>query len=138
MQRVDAEIKDPRIGLTGLKFNNAVIFPDSYVPGTQNALYVQDTSVLPTITTGTFTSTATPSNFSNLPASQTITVGETFFWVRSDTWRFTFPSGGRYGFKARGLQEAFDGDILADIIRAAIVQYCLVNSSNQMAYGFNG
>jgi hypothetical protein len=137
LQRVDAEIKDPRIGLTGMKFNNAVIFPDSYTPGTQNSLYIQDTIAANAVTTSTFTSVASPSAFSNLPASTTINVGETFWWLRDDTWRFSYPRSGRYAFKPRGLQEAFDGDILADIIRAAIVMYCLVPSSNQQVYGFN-
>ena len=138
LQRVDAEIKDPRIGLTGMKFNNAVIFPDSFSPGTQNALYLQDAAAATAVTTGTFTSTASPSTFSQLPASTTITVGETFWWLRADTWRFSYPKAGRYAFRPRGLQEAFDGDILADIIRAAIVMYCLVPSSNQQAFGFSG
>jgi len=142
LQRVDAEIKEPRIGLTGLKFNSAVIFPDSFVPGTQNAIYVQDYSVLPNITTSTFTlpaSAQTNTAFNNMPTGTPVmTVGETFWWVRSDTWRFSYPRTGRYAFKPRGLQEAFDGDILADIIRAAIVMYTLVPSSNQLTYGFAG
>jgi hypothetical protein len=142
MQRVDAEIKEPRIGLTGLKFNNGVIFPDSYTPGTQNAIYIQDKTVLPTVTTGTFAVPATSDAqqaFNNMPASgTTVTVGETFFWLRSDVWRFSYPRTGRYAFKARGLQEAFDGDILADIIRAAMVLYTLVPASNQQAFGFSG
>src|SRR5208282_3545958 len=140
MQRVDAEIKEPRIGLTGLKFNNGVIFPDSYSPGTQNALYIQDQSVISSVTTSTFTQTVANNNaLSNFPTGNiTYTVGETFWWVRSDVWRFTYPRTGRYAFKPRGLQEAFDGDILADIIRAAIVMYTLVPASNQSSYGFNG
>lgn len=142
MQRVDASIKDPKIGLEGLKFNGGIIFPDSFVPGTQNALYVQDASVLTRITTGTFAVPSTSDTnraFSNMPTSTTtVTVGETFWWFRSDVWRFSYPRTGAYSFKNAGAQRAFDGDIMADIIRAAIVMYCLVPSSNQQAYGFNG
>ena len=142
MQRVDAEVKEPRIGLTGLKFNNAIIFPDSYCPGTQNAIYVQDSTVLPSITTGTFAlpaSAQTNSAYNNVPSgTPTMNVNETFWWLRADTWRFSYPKTGRYSFRPRGLQEAFDGDILADIIRAAIVMYTLVPSSNQLTYGYNG
>jgi|HubBroStandDraft_2_1064218.scaffolds.fasta_scaffold109516_1 hypothetical protein len=143
MQRVDAEIKDPHIGLNGLKFNNGVIFPDSYSPGLQNAIYVQDKTVLPSITTGTFTvptSASTNLALSNFPATGTTgcVVGELFNWLRSDTWRFSYPKSGRYAFRPRGLQEAFDGDILADIIRAAMVVYCLVPASNQQSFGYIG
>lgn len=144
MQRVDAEIKEPRIGLTGMKFNNAIIFPDSYSPGTQNSLYIQDTSVLPSITTGTFALPAGAvgstilNGFSSLTAGTTINVNETFWWLNSGSWRFSYPKTGRYSFKNRGLLEAFDGDILADIYRAAIVMYTLVPSSNQLTYGYSG
>lgn len=144
MQRVDAEIKEPRIGLTGMKFNNAIIFPDSYSPGTQNSLYIQDTSVLPSITTGTFVLPAGAvgstilNGFSSLTAGTTINVNETFWWLNSGSWRFSYPKTGRYSFKNRGLLEAFDGDILADIYRAAIVMYTLVPSSNQLTYGYSG
>lgn len=142
MQRVDAEIRDPHIGLNGLKFNNGVIFPDSYSPGLQNALYIQDKTVLPSITTSTFsvpTSSNTNQSLNNFPTSgTTVTVGDIFTWLRSDTWRFSYPKSGRYAFRPRGLQEAFDGDILADIIRAALVVYCLVPSSNQSTFGYIG
>lgn len=144
MQRVDSEIKEPRIGLTGLKFNNAIIFPDSYVPGTQNSLYVQDSTVLPSITTGTYTLPSAAvgatilNGFQSSTAGITVNVNETFWWVNSNTWRFSHPKTGRYAFKNRGLQEAFDGDILADIFRAAIVMYTLVPSSNQLTYGYSG
>lgn len=148
MQRMDvsaAEVKVASIGMTGVKFNNAVIFPDSFAPGTQNAIYIQDKQVLPSVTTGTFTLNASSQNaaalpYNNMPATGTPTmnVGETFWWIRDDVWRFSHPRSGRYAFKPRGLQEAFDGDILADIIRAAILLYTLVPSSNQMSYGYNG
>ena len=144
MQRVDAEIKEPRIGLTGMKFNNAIIFPDSYSPGTQNSLYIQDNSVLPSITTGTFALPASAigatilNGFSAVPANTTINVNETFWWLNSGTWRFSHPKTGKYAFKNRGLQEAFDGDIMADIFRAAIVMYTLVPASNQLTYGYSG
>jgi hypothetical protein len=151
MQRMEVsagEAKSPTIGISGLKFNGAMIFPDSFVPGTQNALYIQDKSVLPSVTTSTFNLPASAStngllnNFGvsgsgGITAATAITVGETFWWVRSDVWRFSYPRTGRYAFKPRGLQEAFDGDILADIIRAAIVLYTLVPSSNQPSYGYN-
>lgn len=142
MQRVDASIKDPKIGLEGLKFNGGIIFPDSYVPGTQNSLYVQDPTVLARITTGTFAvpaSSDTNQALNNMPNSTTtVTVGETFWWFRSDTWRFSYPRTGAYAFKNAGAQRAFDGDVMADIIRAAIVMYCLVPSSNQQSYGYSG
>jgi len=145
MQRVDASIKDPKIGLEGLKFNGGIIFPDSFVPGTQNALYVQDKTVLSRITTGTYvvpSSSDTNGSFNNMPSfnanSITVTVGETFWWFRSDVWRFSYPRTGAYAFKNAGAQRAFDGDVMADIIRAAIVMYCLVPASNQQSYGYSG
>jgi hypothetical protein len=147
MQRMDVtagEAKSPTIGLSGLKFNGAIVFPDSYVPGTQNALYIQDQSVLPLVTTPSSfvipSSSNTNQALNNFPTAgggQTVVPAETFWWWRSDVWRFSYPRTGRYSFRPRGLQEAFDGDILADIVRAAIVMYTLVPSSNQLMYGLN-
>jgi len=65
-------------------------------------------------------------------------VGETFWWMRSDTWRFSYPRSGAYSFRNRGLLEAIDGDIMADIIRAAMVLHVYIPSSNQQLMGFNG
>ena len=142
MQRSDIGVMEPKIGLTGCRFNNSIIFADSYSPGLQNARYIQDASVLPRITTGTFTvpaSAATNAAFSNMPTTgTTLNVAEMFTWWRTDSWRFSHPKSGRYAFKNRGLIEAFDGDMLADIIRAAMVLACLVPSSNILSYGFNG
>jgi hypothetical protein len=150
MQRMDSAVKSPTINLEGLKFNQAIIFADSYMPGTQNGLYVNNAAVLPNITTGTVPQSAlqtasTSTNnvaLSNMPlqsaATSGLTVGETFFWVRDDTLRFVFPKSGPYSFKFSGLQRAFDSDIQEDIIRAAMVLYCLIPSSNQASFGFNG
>jgi hypothetical protein len=142
MQRADSEIVEPKVGMTGFKFNNAVVIADSYSPGLQNAIYIQDQTVLPSITTSTFTvpAGATPNlGLTNFPANPTVvTVGETFWWTRSDTWRFSYPRSGAYSFRNRGLLEAIDGDIMADIIRAAMVLHVYIPSSNQQIFGFNG
>lgn len=142
MQRADSEIVEPKVGMTGFKFNNATIIADSYSPGLQNAIYIQDATVLPSITTSTFTvptGAATNLALSNFPANPTVcTVGETFWWMRSDSWRFSYPRSGAYAFKNRGLLEAIDGDIMADIIRAALVLHVYVPSSNQQLMGFSG
>lgn len=144
-QRVDvtgSETRSPSIGLAGLKFNNAIIFRDSYVPGTQNSIYVLDQSVLPSVTTGTFTLPASAAGqlngFQNVATGTTINVNETFWWLNSDSWKFSYPTTGRYAFKNRGLENAYDGDMMADIIRAAAVLYCTFPGANQLVYGFAG
>lgn len=151
MQRMEVgsgEAKSPTIGLSGLKFNGAIIFPDSYSPGLQNAIYIQDKTVVNAVTTGTYSLPSSTSSNGTLNGfgvsgsggmtnGTTVNVGETFWWLRSDVWRFSYPKTGRYSFRPRGMQEAFDGDILADIIRAAIVMYTLVPASNQLSYGYN-
>jgi hypothetical protein len=144
MQRMDVtagEAKDPSIGLSGLKFNNAIIFPDSFMPGTQNAIYLQDKVAATACTTGTFplpVSAQTNAVYNNMPTgTPTMHVGETFWWLRSDVWRFSHPTAGAYAFRPRGMQYAYDGNIKADIVQAAILMYCQVPGSNQLSYGYS-
>ncbi len=145
MQRTDSEVLEPRVGLRGVKFNGATILADSYSPGVQNGRYINDASVLSRITTGTITNpTSVDSNttLSNFPSRSggvtTLTVGELFWWWRTDSWRFSYPKSGIYAFKNSGLQQAIDGDMRADIIRAAMILHTYVPSSNQQMYGFSG
>jgi len=145
MQRADVDVEHVGVGMKGIKVNGAIIFPDSYSPGTQNARYIQDQSVLSRITTGTITnpvSVDSNTTLSNFPSRSggvtTLTVGEVFTWWRTDTWRFSYPKTGIYAFKNSGLQMAIDGDMKADVIRAAMVFCTLVPSSNQQAFGFSG
>lgn len=151
MQRTSNEVKEPRIGFSGFSFNTATILADSYSPGTQNARYIQDANVLPTITTGTYalsgtrlTGARTNGAFNGfgtaaspiVPDNTTITVGETVWMWRTDTWRFSYPKTGAYAFKNRGLMQSIDGDMQADIIRGAMVLHTYVPSSNNASYGF--
>lgn len=145
MQRADIGVKEAKLGFEGIKFYGATILPDSYSPGTQNARYIQDASVLARITTAaTITnptstnSNVTLSNFPTTSQAATLVPGEIFTWFRTDSWRFSYPKSGIYSGKYSGLQQAIDGDMRADVLRLAMVLHTYVPSSNQLMYGFAG
>jgi hypothetical protein len=145
MQRADVGVKEAKLGFEGVKFYGSTILADSYSPGLQNARFIQDQSVIARITTGTITNpTSVDSNttLSNFPSRSggvtTLTVGETFWFWRTDSWRFVYPKTGIYAFKNSGLINAIDGDMAADVIRAAMILYNLVPSSNISSFGYSG
>jgi hypothetical protein len=145
MQKADIGVKEAKLGFEGIKFYGATIIADSYSPGTQNARYIQDASVLARITTAaTITnpaSTNTNVSLSNFPTTSqaaTLVPGDIYTWIRGDSWRFSKPVSGAYSGKYSGMQTAIDGDMRADVLRLSMVNYCQVPSSNELMYGFAG
>lgn len=145
MQRADVGVKEAKLGFEGIKFYGSTILADSYSPGLQNGRFINDQSVLPRITTGSITNpVSVDSNtaLSNFPSRSggvtSLTVGEVFTFWRTDSWRFSYPKSGIYSFKNSGLINAIDGDMAADVIRAAMVLHTFVPSSNIQAFGFSG
>lgn len=81
-------------GVTGFRFNNAMILKDDYFP---SARYGGTDPVLGSWATGTFTSPAAPSTQSGLPAATTCTVGGVFMFYNTFDYLVRISDSEQYG-----------------------------------------
>jgi len=129
MQRFET-VTDFVLGVSGLRMKNAIIVQDDYCPSLANGKSKPTGSFL----TSTFSSPATVTTSSRLPASTTITVGETFWWFTTQSWKVTMPDG-IYGFNFTGYQRPPNADVVVGQILLAITMYCEDVRLNQQYYG---
>ncbi len=92
-QRFQQE-RDPVWGVTGFRFNNAMILKDDYFP---SARYGGTDPVLGSWATGTIAIGASPSAQSNLPANVTVTVGGVFCFFNTFDYLFRISDSEQYG-----------------------------------------
>lgn len=92
-QRFQQE-RDPVWGVTGFRFNNAMVLKDDYFPSSR---YGQSDPVLGSNTTGTIAIGAAPSTQSGLPASTTVTVGGVFCFFNTFDFLFRISDSEQYG-----------------------------------------
>ena len=121
LQRFQQE-KDPVWGVTGFRFNNAMVLKNDYGP---SAIYGGSDPVLGSWATGTFTSPGTTANGgtasaqSNLPASGvTVTVGEVLFMYNTFDYLFRVTDNEEYGFGFSGFVPAQDNTRVVGQIKA--------------------
>lgn len=79
--------------------------------------------------TATFSSSAAPATNSNLPASTTITVGETLWFFNTKTFQMTISDSERFRFGWTGYKEAQNSTIVAGQLLVAL------NVMNQYPWG---
>ena len=120
-------------GVSGVKMNDAVIFPDEYMP---SATYGKNDPVLGNYKTGTFT---VPSNFdsqSNLPVATAVaTVGETFLWLNTRKWQLRLAASPRYQFGLWGAYPAADTSKVVWRTHAALNLVCTAPRLQKQLYG---
>ena len=133
-QRFQQE-KDPVWGVTGFRFNNAMILKDDYFP---SAKYGQNDPILGNFQTGTFTSPANPAAASNLPANTTITVGEVFCFFNTFDWLFRVTDNEEFGFGFSGFVPAQDNTRVVGQIKAMVNMECLSPRTQKQIYGIGG
>lgn len=92
-QRFQQE-RDPVWGVTGFRFNNAMILKDDYFP---SARYGINDPVLGSSTTGTIAIGGSPSTQSGLPANTTVTVGGVFCFFNTFDFLFRISDSEQYG-----------------------------------------
>ena len=129
--------QDVTIGFTGLKMNNAYIFMDKLCPSTKYGQLVppglsQTTAVAPV----PFTSSANPSNISNLPANTTIQPGEVFFWVRAAGWKVRPTVDEEYNFNfTPPVRSQNNPDLIVMFLKCGINFYSTSPRDNAQLYG---
>lgn len=131
-QRFQQE-KDPVWGVTGFRFNNAMILKDDYFPSLR---YGKNDPILGNYLTSTFTSPASPTSQSGLPASQTCTVGEVFVFFNTFDWMFRVSDSEQYGFGFSGFVPAQDNSRVVGQIRAMCNLQGLSPRTQKQFYGF--
>jgi hypothetical protein len=92
-QRFQQE-RDPVWGVTGFRFNNAMVLKDDYFPSSR---YGGTDPVLGSWQTGTIAVGASPSTQSGLPANTTVTVGGVFNFFNTFDFLFRISDSEQYG-----------------------------------------
>ena len=88
---------DARIGLTGFRMYEMMIHVDKLAPSTRfGTLLPSGLSNTTPLVLNSFTSTATPTAISNLPASTVCKPGEPLFLLRLKDWKMRPPTTPRY------------------------------------------
>jgi hypothetical protein len=129
--------KDLSIGLTGIKFFNAYIHVDKLCPSTKYGQILpsglsQTTAIQPS----TFTSSATPSSISNLPAAQTIQPGEIIFMFRMAGWKVRPTEDEEYNFNfTPPVRSQTNADLIVMFLKAGINFYTPSPRDNVHGYG---
>lgn len=134
LQRANMEnAVDAVWGVSGVKMNDAMILPDEYFP---SAVYGQNYPDFGNNLTGTFTVPAGASSLSHLPASGvTVTVGEVFAWLTTNTWLFRVATSPRYNFGLQGFFPQADGTKVVARIHAGIQTICTAPRQQKQFYG---
>ena len=103
-QRFDVRVEDKNINWSGIKFEDATIFNDLLTPSAvEPALLPTGLSNTTSPLTSTFSSPSSGiASLSKLPASKTITVGETFWWLHIPSWKYRPAADPDFMFGVRG------------------------------------
>lgn len=124
----------PHWGAKSFKFMNAQVVRDEYAPSSRYGVNDPKTG---SWLTSTFTSVASPTTNSNLPASTTITVGETFWPLNTKTLQFHISSDPLFALGFTGYKEAQNSIIVAGQLLLAINLLCQAPYASKVCYGFN-
>jgi hypothetical protein len=127
--------KDPYFGVTGLKFNSALILKDDYFPSLRHG---QNDPDLGSWLTGTFTSPATVGATSNMPVNTLLTVGEVFAWFNTSKWLFRIDNSRAFGFGFSGFIPAQDNTRVVGHIKGAVNLECKAPWANKQLFGISG
>lgn len=134
-QRFQQE-RDPVWGVSGFRFNSAMILKDDYFPSLK---YGVNDPNLGNYLTGSFTSpnVALPS-LSNMPQNTSLTVGEVFAWYNTKKFLFRIADDPEFGFGFSGFKPAQDSTRVAGQIKAMVNLQCLAPRLQKQLFGFNG
>ncbi len=126
---------DPVWGVTGFRFNNAMILKDDYFPSLK---YGKNDPILGNYLTGSFTSPASPAAQSGLPASTSCTVGEVFCFFNTFDVLFRVTDNEEFGFGFSGFVPAQDNTRVVGQIKAMVNMQFLSTRTQKQFYGIGG
>lgn len=135
-QQIFQQEKDPIWGVTGVRFNSAMILKDDYFPSLKYGVNDPD---LGNWLTSTFTAGGTASSKSNIPAAQTtVTVGEVFAWFNTLKWFYRISDDPEFGFGWSGFFPAQDNTRVVGHVKAAQNLECTAPRLQKQLYGIGG
>jgi len=129
-----AQERDPYFGVSGLKMNSAMLLKDDYFP---SAKYGKNDPDLGNYLTGTYASGTTAKTGSNMPNSQTLTVGEVFAWFNTKKWLLRISNSSLFGFGFTGFKPAQDNTRVVGQILAALNLECVAPRLQKQVFGIN-
>lgn len=129
-----AQERDPYFGVSGMKMNSAMIMKDDYFP---SAKYGKNDPDLGNYLTSTFSSGTTAKTGSNMPNSQTLTVGEVFNWFNTKKWLLRISNSSLFGFGFTGFKPAQDNTRVVGQILAALNLECVAPRLQKQIFGIN-
>jgi hypothetical protein len=125
--------RDPIWGVTGFRFNNAMILKDDYFPSLKYGVNDPD---LGNYLTGTVDTTGlSPAAASGFPASTVCTMGEVFCWFNTKKWLFRVSNSRLYGFGFSGFVPAQDNTKVVGQIKAMVNLECTGPRYNKQLVG---
>lgn len=133
-----AQEKDPIWGVSGFRFNSAIILKDDYFPSLK---YGVNDPNLGNYLTSTFTmpAGASPNWSANNPApGTTITVGEVFAWLNTKKWKFRLSNDPEYDFGFGGFVPEQGSTRVCGQIKFAGNMYCTAPWANAQIFGIGG
>lgn len=128
---------DMSIGVSGLKILDAYIYVDKLCPSTKYGQILpsglsQTTAIQPS----PFTSGATPSSLSNLPAATTIQPGEVLFLFRLKGHKVRQAAAAEYNFNfTPAIRSQNNPDLVVQFLKEGINFYCPQPRNNKQFYG---
>ena len=141
-QRYDTSItKGDGIRWKGLQFEDAIIYDDWLTPSAVDPGFLP-TSLVGSVggqpnLTGTFTSPAVTPAASHLPASKTITVGETLWFFTGSSWKMRPTNKKEWFFGVRETQAYDNVSMNAMFMKWAGNVYTTIARNNRQGYGFS-
>lgn len=127
--------KDPVWGVTGFRFNSAMILKDDYLPSLKYGAndpdlgnYLTSTFSMPTGASSKWAASV-PTN------GTTINVGELFLWLNTRKWLFRVANSRMYGFGFSGFVPAQDNTKVVGQIKAMVNLQCLAPRLNKQIFG---
>lgn len=135
VQQRFAQERDPVWGVTGFRLNNAMILKDDYFPSLR---YGGSDPVLGSWLTVPFTTPATVTALSGLPAATEVTPAEVFVFFNTFDWLFRVTDNEEFGFGFSGFVPAQDNTRVVGQIKAMVNEQCLSPRTQKQFYGFNG
>lgn len=132
VQQVFQQEKDPYYGVSGFKFNNAMILKDDYFPSLR---YGQTDPILGSWLTSSFTATIGTNNGGFPTTSTTYQVGEVFNWLNTKKFMFRITDDSEFGFGFTGLVRAQDNTRVVGQVKAMCNLENLAPRMSKTLYG---
>jgi hypothetical protein len=131
-----AQEKDPVWGVTGFRFNNAMVLKDDYFPSLK---YGGTDPVLGSWLTSTVNTTGkSPATASNFPSSTVCTIGEVVAFFNTFDWLFRVSDSEEFGFGFSGFVPAQANTRIVGQVKAMVNLECTSPRTNVYGVGIGG